>query len=288
LAAGIGSFIDHAVAGRLMRPGHAHERIIMGKHDSSKTRVVPIFDQLCKNDRTGRSWLGKLISLPIGGISAPLPAECDFTIQDFGWGDREKKLDPPVALLSWLIRHPPRPLSGVLSLDPVKNEKRAEWIAGSEVRRLEALGLLRNNCNEKGWYIFEGPTHPDVFIQTPDVIVVIEGKRTESKPTTCTKWMAVRHQMLRHIDCAWEVAGNRKIIGFFIVEGQGADCLVPAAWIEYARQTVAPGVVASSLPHRGPEEQHGIASCFAGVATWQRLCKEFNLDWAALPDVAHK
>lgn len=260
----------------------------MGKHNSSKTRVVPIFDQLYIKDKSGRSWIPKLISLPVGGNPVHLPANCDFTIQDAGWGDNEKKLDPPVALLSWLIRHPRPPSYGTLSSDPDKAKMRSEWIAGSESRRLEGLALLRNNPNGADWHLFEGQTQPDVFIQTPDIVVVIEGKRTERGPTTSTKWMAGRHQIIRHIDCAWEIAGNRKIVAFFVVEGNRNDCLVPTEWIEYARQTIAADAVSSSLPHRGPEEQNKIASCFAGVTTWQLLCKEFKLNWAELPDVCHR
>ena len=260
----------------------------MGKHDSTKTRVVPIFDQLYMNDKSGHSWIPKLVSLPIGGNPVHLPVNYDFTIQEAAWGDKEKELDPPVALLSWLIRHPHPPSSGTLSSDPDKAKMRSEWIAGSETRRLEALALLRHNPNGEDWHLFEDQTQPDVFIQTPDIVVVIEGKRTERGPTTSTKWMAGRHQMLRHIDCVWEIAGNRKIVAFFIVEGNDNDCLVPTVWIEYARQTVAPDAVGSSLPHRGLEEHNGIASCFAGVTTWQRLCKEFNLNWAALPDLCPK
>ncbi len=97
--------------------------------------------------------------------------------------------------------------------------------------------------------------------------------------------MAGRHQMLRHIDCAWEIACGRKVIGFFIVEGNNVDDDVSTDWINFAKQTITPKVIASSLPHRGPEEQHGIASSFTGVITWQRLCKEFNIDWESLPDV---
>jgi len=253
----------------------------MRKYDSSKTRVVPIFDQLYKRDKKG-SWLRELISLPVGGNPICLPTNCDFTIQDRGWGKHEKKLDPPIGLLAWLISHPRQPRAG----DLVKARKRSEWIAGSEKARLEGLALLSNNPTGERWHIFEGPTQPDVFIQTPDLIIVIEGKRTEPGPTTFTKWMAVRHQMLRHIDCAWEVAGKRKIVGFFIVEGNGTDGEVPENWMEYAQQTMASSAVASSLPHRGPVEQLGIVSCFAGVTTWQRVCKTFNIDWAKLPDVA--
>ena len=148
----------------------------------------------------------------------------------------------------------------------------------------EALGLLQYNPTGENWHLFEGKTRPDVYIKTPDLIMVIEGKRTERKPTTSTTWMAGRHQMLRHIDCAWEIAGDRKVVGFFIVEEIGTDCQVPAAWIDYAMQTLTPKAITSSLPHRSPEEQAGIASCFAGVTTWQLLCREFNLNFTSLPD----
>lgn len=257
----------------------------MGVRDSSKTRVKPVFDQLYAIDPTGLSWLGKLISLPSDGSPVSLPTNCDLRILDpQRWGEREKRLDPPVALLSWLIRHPRSPVSGELSSDPEKLRKRKEWLAGSEAAITEALSLLRDNPKGEDWHLFEGQTQPDVFVETRDVIVVIEGKRTERGPTTSTKWMPVRHQMLRHIDCAWEIAAGRKVIGFFIVEGSNEGGAVPAEWMEYSKRTVDPDIVAPSLPHRGPEEQSGIASSFAGVTTWQRVCEEFNLSWAALLD----
>lgn len=146
------------------------------------------------------------------------------------------------------------------------------------------MNLFWNDPAGGDWHTFEGQTQPDVFIQTPDIVIVIEGKRTEREPTTSTKWMPDRHQMLQHIDCAWEMACRRKVIGFFIVEGTARDPQVPPQWLEYARQTVSPEAIASSLPHRGPEEQRAIASAFAGVTTWQRVCQEFGIVFEALPD----
>jgi hypothetical protein len=255
----------------------------MGKHNSTLTRVIPVFDRLYKDDKTGSSWLPRLLHMPIGGNSIKIPNSCNFTIERKGWGKDEVKLDPPVSLLSWLIRHPRYPTVGEISSDPVKAKKRQELIDGAAKRLWEALSLLSNNPNKEDWHIFEGQTQPDVYLQTKDFIVVIEGKRTEREPTTTTKWMPARHQMLRHIDCAWEIAGKRQVIGFFIVEGNGADEAVPAQWIEFAKQTASLEAVSSSLPHRGPEEQAGISACFFGVTTWQRVCKEFGIEWASLP-----
>ena len=255
----------------------------MGKKNSSKTRVEPVFKKLYERDHTGKTWIARLLDLPIGGYPISMRSEWDLAIQEVGWGDNEKKLDPPVALLSWLIRYPRKPVSGKLSSDPVKAQKRLELIKGSEARQIEALKLLRENPEREDWHIFEGKSQPDVFLQTRDLLVVIEGKRTERKPTTQTKWMKGRHQMLRHIDCAWEVAGKRTVIGFFIVEGNRTDDKVPTQWMEYAKHTTSSEAVKSSFPHRGPEERIGIAECFAGVTTWQRVCREFRIDWATLP-----
>jgi hypothetical protein len=39
----------------------------MGTKDSSKTRVVPVFDILYANDKTGKSWLPQLRKLGLLG-----------------------------------------------------------------------------------------------------------------------------------------------------------------------------------------------------------------------------
>lgn len=256
----------------------------MGRRDSSKTRVVPVFDRLYTNDKTGRKWLPRLLSLPTGADPSPFSYDCDYSIEQVGWGVNEARLDPPVSLLYWLIRHPRKPVSGILSSNRTRAQKRREWIEGSETRMIEALSLLRDNPNSDDWHIFEGKTQPDVFIQTPNLVIVVEGKRTERTPTTSTKWMQGRHQMLRHIDCAWEARGRRQVRGFFIVEGRGTQEAVPSSWLDFARATVGADAIASSLPHRGPEEQRAIAQCFAGVTTWQRVCREFDICWNQLPD----
>jgi hypothetical protein len=261
----------------------------MRERDSSVTRVAPVFEKLRAADPSGRTWLPRLVQLPVGGHPPSLRDETDFTFCRHGWGRTEVKLNPPVALLSWLIRNPRAPVAGGLSSDHHKAAIRRQWMEGSDERILEGLELLRRNPQRLDWHIFEGPTRPDVYLETKDLLVVIEGKRTEATATKATKWMAGRHQMLRHLDCAWEIRGGRQVAGFFIVEGEDASEEVPAKWFSFARETVSPAAIAASLPHRGPEEQKQIAAAFIGVTTWQRVCREFaelGLDYAALPDTA--
>jgi len=256
----------------------------MGKKDSSRTRVVPVFDKLIEKDPTGCKWLSQLLRLPVAGNILAFQPEWPCKIKDCGWGNKEKKLDPPVSLLSWLIRHPRGPVSGKLSSDSTKEQKRRQWIKGSQEAIIEGLHLLRHNPNGEDWFIFEGQSQPDVFIETEDLIIVIEGKRTEKRPTSTTKWMPIRSQMLRHIDCAWEIRGKKQVIGFYIVEGEGQSEKVPEKWRSFSAETICSDILASSLPHRGQEEREGIASCFIGATTWQRICLEFGIDWMSLPN----
>ncbi|MEJ2147780.1 MAG: hypothetical protein P8020_21910, partial [Acidobacteriota bacterium] len=73
-------------------------------------------------------------------------------------------------------------------------------------------------------------------------------------------------------------------IGYFIVEGEAAGLEFTEPSLDYARETLTTEAIASSLPHRDPDEQAEIVACFTGVTTWQRVCREFDLDWNALPE----
>jgi hypothetical protein len=128
-------------------------------------------------------------------------------------------------------------------------------------------------------------SQPDVYLKTTEIMIVIEGKRTERGPTFKTKWMRGRDQMIRHIDCAWEIRGNRKVFGFFIVEGDGdADALaVPPKWTSAAHTIITDESLMMSLPHRTEEERAEIKNCFLGVATWQKVCSSMQIRWDELP-----
>jgi hypothetical protein len=149
---------------------------------------------------------------------------------------------------------------------------------------MEALALLQTRPSGQAWHILEGHTYPDVFLATPDALVVIEGKRTEAGPTTSTTWMPVRHQMLRHMDAASEIRGDRRVYGFFIVEAARESNAVPAHWVQAAEDTLAPAAVSGSLPHRSPAEREDIVQGFLGVTTWQAVCGTFGLDSDTLPE----
>jgi hypothetical protein len=249
-----------------------------GKYDSSLTRVAPFFDALREQDKSGQSWLPNLLSLPEYGSTAPRPGHADPLIEA-RWGHDERPLAPPVSLLSWLIRNIEETTS---KLEYELGHERRELIARDASRVEQALGLLRAEPSSRGWHVLEGPSYPDAFLATADLVVVVEGKRTESGPTTSTTWMPVRHQILRHLDAAFEIRGGRALFGFFIVEGQ-PDGSLPPLWINACRETLSEATVAGSLPHRPETERRIIQNGFLGATTWQRVCAATGVAYSALP-----
>jgi hypothetical protein len=239
-----------------------------GRYDSSKTRVRPVFDTLWD---VGRDWLPSLLELPSHGCPDSAVLAGDLTLVSGYWEPNEKCLSPPISLLAWLVRN-----AGKLATEPT-GDRRARLAAGDPDVVDEALRLLRTSNESRAWYIFEGPTCPDVLLTATDALVVIEGKRTERATTTDTTWLSGRHQIWRHIDAAWEIRGRRAVYGFFIVES-AADGSLPGAWEAAAKACLDPAALRGSFPHRSAEEVVAISRCYLGVTTWRAVCDRFSID----------
>ena len=263
----------------------------MGVRNSSLTRVAPFFDALIKCDETGTKWLQRLLNAPEDGARTA-PTACGGPLEAWAWAPEERGLEPPKELLRWLIRHRDnRDDDAHLSNNPGKADLRRRLLAHDPTAIDEAMRLLEERgFVEHAWWVFEGRTYPDAFLQSPELVIVIEGKRTEAEATRHTTWMPVRDQMLRHLDCAWEIRGSRRVFGFMIVEGDeaGDPCAIPPAWSACAKEIMDGPVLIESLPHRTNEQRGELADCFLGVVTWQRLCREFSdfgISMDLLPDV---
>jgi hypothetical protein len=249
----------------------------MGEDDSTKTRVTPVFDEL-RRDPAGHTWLGRLLALPEREGASTSRIAAPPIRGSIRYGTDEIEILPAIGLLRWLITNPaqlrpPRPVGK----DEETRAKREELLSIEPSRvQAEALALLANGAPRSDWYVLEGPTRPDVYLETFDAIIVIEGKRTEAGATTHTTWLAIRDQMLRHLDGAWELRGDRCVYGFLIVENAtGLD--VPPHWNGVCDKTVSNKMLADSLPHRSAAERRAIADAFLGATTWQRVCKTFGL-----------
>lgn len=252
-----------------------------GAYNSSKTRVAPVFSKITSHP----TWLRRLLSLAIEGhLEYPgVPADCgSISKVCYDSADRLKKeepLDSLLGLLESMIREFPQEMKPSIKGDSETAQKRRRLAEKDEDTINEGLQALEESkYARKAWYVLEGPTFPDVYIETDELLVVIEGKRTEGGITRKTSWMPVRHQMLRHMDGAWERKGSRRLIGLFIVEGE-EDGKLSAHWSKECRETISHDALIKSLPHRTPEERYHIAACYAGVMTWEALCHEFGIPW---------
>jgi hypothetical protein len=248
----------------------------MGIYNSTQTRVVPVFNHLYTIDPSGSSWVSLL--LDFASDSDNKPTSHPGVLKEAKWWPDEKKLTAPISLLEWLIRN-------LQSIKPSSEWgeseetvlKREQLINRNEQTIDEALTLLYRNTKEKAWYILEGPSCPDVYLETSDAVIVIEGKRTEGEPTTNTTWMENRHQMIRHLDCAYEQMGDKKrLYGLMIVEAENQEN-VPNKWLTYQDLIKSNEILAGSLPHRSEKVRKIIRDSFLGITTWQKICGEMNI-----------
>jgi hypothetical protein len=253
----------------------------MRPYDSTVTRVTPVFRAIHK-ELTTPDGLLRLLSLPeIEGVSPTMLADpgtaevIEFDSAETGM--KERALQPPASLLQWLVQNLVQP-DGPIVQSAETAEKRQKLIDGDEASIQEGLKLLSEGPKARSWYVLEGPTYPDVYIQTSTALIVIEGKRTEAGPTTHTTWMKNRHQMLRHLDCAWEILQGRDLYGFFIVEGEDESGSVPGDWKAACKETNSQSAIDGSLPHRSATDKKSISGAFLGATTWQRVCCDFGVE----------
>jgi hypothetical protein len=244
-----------------------------GIYDVSRTRVAPVFELL---QRRSDDWVRSLLALCGGPSAAPVDPTLNLEFQRGFWGKAEHALDPPVALLSWLIRNPTPQLSG----DDGHFERRS-LAKGDPTMVGRALHGLRTSAAPKGWHLLESPTVPDVFIETPDALIVIEGKRTDQWPNLDASWLSGRPQIWRHIDAAWEIRGRRQVFGLYLVQGQESDGELPPQWAAAFREAVSGPVLEKSFPHRSTAERDAIAACMIGGTTWNLVCKTFGIPMAS-------
>lgn len=256
----------------------------VGHRDSSRTRVQPVFDWLRERDATGRWWLKRLLALPSrpGLSAAPVDVGEPGDLLRFEY---EARLAPPDSLLHWLIdnRIPDPPQDyGSRSKDTIRKRK-SLWRDLASAKDAAHRELVSRGYRENEWYVFEGRTAVDLCLETRDLVVLIEGKRTEAGPTTSTTWMPVREQVLRNIDATWDGRGNRQVVAFYIV-GEDASPGLPPIWETAVASAVSPTMLEHSLPHRSPTERAEIARGFLGATTWGQICAEFGINYASLPD----
>ena len=75
----------------------------------------------------------------------------------------------------------------------------------------------------------------------------------------------------------WKFLKGRQLYGFFIVEADDSDGVIPKQWHQFAKDTVGEKAIKDSLPHRTKSQRNQIQKAFLGVTTWQRVCNKFKI-----------
>ena len=244
----------------------------MGKYDSSKYRVRPLME-IVKNDFDAYKKVISLLNIDdfknMDDIGKPLEY-----YYDSGNGCKEKQLKPTKEHLEKLIIYVSKKDFGNAV---VKNSKRRQLCIpekenpnSREDAYEEAIKALHKNYDKltptsRAWYVFEGFTNPDIFIEAEDYVIVCEGKWTESDITTHTTNLCekdeYRNQMIRHIQGALNYT-DKKVYAFYIVdEGCGYE--------EKLKIDNFPNLVEDeTIEIEKPEK---IIEAYKGYITWQQI-----------------
>lgn len=243
----------------------------MGKYNSSVYRVRPLMEII---EKDYDAFLKLLAMLNIPALGYP------HTYQYDGENCSEKLLKPSKRHLSALIAY----MATKDHTSDVKHEKRKalffpdpEHPNGRAEACMEALVSLENvydslSPRDRHWFLFEGFTHPDIFIEGEDYVIVCEGKWTEPNITTKTTHLSAegesRNQMIRHIQGALNDS-DKKVYAFYIVE-EGCGYEKDLSKERLAEQLETETV---KIP---TSEKVKILESFYGYTTWNAIESQIN------------
>lgn len=247
----------------------------MGNNDSTKTRVEPLMKYLKWDTNKINQFLALFEQKT--SITDRIKKICYGKKPDGCPG--EKQIPAPFSLLEWYINNPEKldqnenkqDKKGHPSLETIENRK--AFFKGNLDKIKEAHdGLLQLKNKKKydysrrsPWYIFEGHTSPDIYIETETEIFIGEAKRTEPKLTGSVKWYKQRDQLVRHVDSVFD--SGKKVYSFFILDNKEyANLEKHGKDFEYYK---------NSLPHRTEAEIKEIMKTYIGCITWNELVGKF-------------
>ncbi len=241
----------------------------MGKLNSSKTRVGPIFKELNRRDATGKGWLPSLMRLGGRGAAPEVPG----LLSTPPWF--EFPAPPPRDFLEWLVTHPEKLDRPKYTTGDLTKQKRDKLLAKDPAVLQEAISAIKDPASDhqRKWWCFEGTSMVDCALFTPRLVLFVEGKRTEAGSSPDVSWYRGRDQVLRNLDCARSYARQRELDYYTMLIIEDGD----KEREKKAREVGSSKCVASSLPHLTKTEQREIMQHYLGFTTWQAVVEKFDL-----------
>lgn len=249
-------------------------KTIMGDKNSSLTRVAPLGEAILKNHKLVDVLLG-LLPRKLGENFGEFKDENVF----FKLGElrNEKSLRPTKEHLLEIIGKIENDEgyrdsiknTAINNSTSINREKRVKLFDLDKETLEEAKNEICNGLS-KPWYIFEGNSFPDLFIENENFILLVEGKRTENSTRKKVSYLRNRSQMVRHIENAINYCnGQKKVIAFYIVEegcGYENECTPEGFAEDLKNETIEKSCFVN----------YAIKYSFYGYTTWQAVKEEFR------------
>ena len=245
----------------------------MGRFNSSTYRVTPLAEEIKANPKSFQEFLNIVNNLADANLNFPCPSDAEC----FCYGDHEKKLKPPKEHLIAIVKEQ---ISAKKIKIPDKiSEKRLELFGfrGEEKREKAiktALNLIEKNYDSgrsRAWYIFEGESCPDLYIESEDSVILCEGKWTEGNITQKTTYLENRNQMVRHIQGALNYlklkGAKKKLYAFYIVDKK---CTYTS---ELETEKFKEHLAKESI---APENPCEIIDSYYGFTTWEGIAEKIK------------
>lgn len=260
-----------------------------GLYDSSKIRVVPVFNQIKKISEGPRSFLQWVANNPATHFDSTFVDASEIDVFFSGEeGGGELAIPPNPALTDFLLTDEGIDLlkkdgiykkaeSGV----PLSNSERARYELFDPLTREKQRKRARIGGRLMREFLFEGMDYPDVVFVNDRMVLIVEGKLTEPCLKTDTTWLHERDQMIRHLDSAMacEQFKNKKVFGMHVVGDVERDQSIAQSarrpkydWSKY-NYPDSFDYWAGSLPqYRGEEEKiKERALGYLGHVTWHDI-----------------
>lgn len=235
----------------------------MTKYNSTYYRIIPLMEYLSNNlDKLNEL----MMLLNVSFTTSPI---------EIKYGDDEKLLKPKKEFLIKILDY-------IRTIDPslleYKKSRHELYFENRDLKTKEAKERIEKiydtlKPNSKLWYIFEEFTHPDIFIEGDDYIIIGEGKWTEKSNTTHTTNLPKRCQMIRHIEGALNYS-NKKVYAFYLVD---KDC---GYLNDLTKEALATQIDEETIKILDNDKKL-ILDSFYGYITWQDINKVF-------PDIKFK
>jgi hypothetical protein len=249
----------------------------MSDHNSSITRIVPTFNYVgCDISRLVAILRLFEKKLDYHKIEQENILESRYGSKSKG-DPGEKQIPPVEKLLEWYILNNEK-------LDQMHNEKRQRnesyflrkklFEGDQEIRSLALRLLSKNYPNQRVWYVFEGYTCPDIYIETENYIFIGEAKRTEKHITSSTDWYKTRDQLIRHVDSV--IGRDKKVVSFYIFD---RDTYKDSNYSGYLNKYDDMNFLRQNLPHRNVSDIKKIMESYIGHIFWDDLSELFSISY---------